>query len=61
MFRHRADRAKKEGDRYYALYKKSEELGDKKEAEKNLKLSQKYYQGYRENVQKAEQYKRQSF
>ncbi|PTY41244.1 hypothetical protein [Brachyspira hampsonii] len=61
MFRHRADKAKKEGDRYYALYKQAEELGDKKEAEKNLKLSQKCYKNQKENLQKAEQYKGQSF
>ncbi|MEI0494001.1 hypothetical protein R4J09_01075 [Brachyspira intermedia] len=61
MFRHRADQAKKEGDRYYALYKQAKERGDAKEAEKNLKISQKCYQNQKINLQKAEQYKGQSF
>ncbi|EKV57782.1 hypothetical protein [Brachyspira hampsonii] len=39
----------------------AEELGDKKEAEKNLKLSQKCYKNKKENLQKVEQYKGQSF
>lgn len=61
MFRHRAEQAKKQADRYYALYKEAEAMGNQEEAEKNLKLSQKYYQGYKENLEKAEQYKGQSF
>ncbi|ASJ21894.1 hypothetical protein [Brachyspira hampsonii] len=61
MFRHRAEQSKKQGDRYYALYKQAEEIGDKEETEKNLKLSQKCYQSQKENLEKAEQYKVQSF
>ena len=34
MFRHWAEQSKKEGYRYYTLYKQAEERGDKKEEEK---------------------------
>ncbi|QYK00354.1 hypothetical protein [Shewanella psychrotolerans] len=56
MFKQRAEKNKRDGDRYYALSKSAKESGDDKAAEKYMAQAQHQYKSQKENESKAKEH-----
>jgi hypothetical protein len=61
MFKQRAENEKKTADSEYAKYKKAQEDGDVKAAQKHYLKSQQHYESSKENEEKASNYKDKTF
>ena len=61
MFRSRAEKSHRDGDRYFAMSKEAQAKGNSVDAEKFMKQSQHAYQSEKENLAKAEEHKGKSW
>lgn len=57
MFNQRAEKNKRDGDRYYAKSKEAKERGDNIAAEKYMAQAQHHYKSQKENEAKAKEHK----
>lgn len=61
MFKQRAEKNKRDGDRYYAQSKAAKEKGDDQAAQKYIAQAQHQYKSQKDNEAKAREHKGKTF
>ncbi len=61
MFKQRAEKNKRDGDRYYAQSKQAKESGDDANAQKYMAQAQHQYKSQKENESKAKEHQGKSW